>query len=521
MILITSAAYVGPEFQAEFGKLPPAFLPVGNKRLFKFQVAALSSAFPDEEIWLSTPESYHLSAQDNHTLQELKVRTISVPDGLTLADSILFCLNVIETPDKQIRILHGDTYLPSIPNGDNILALASTQDYYNWEVESSDLNSESVWCGYFSFSNIRELIKNLTICRGDFVKAVRMYDQVLLMEKSQSEHWFDLGHINTFYKTRAKITTQRSFNELTITNTHVYKSGTPGYKISAEGNWFANLPISLKGFVPQLMGQGLNEDRPYYVLEFLYLAPLNELLVNGNNPVFFWRKVFKHLSAWLQACTENYDSRHTSKLNLARQSLFADKTISRLTDFCRTMDFDLMSAVTVNGHKTPPISQVMDECIALALSKKPILGILHGDLCFSNILYDSRADAIKLIDPRAIDTENNFTMHGDIAYDVAKLNHSLIGLYDHIIAGAYHLEHDGKLKFSLEILTDQRIANIQTAYLQEPLVAGFSALEYMPLTILLFLSMLPLHADNKPRQLALFANAFRLYNEFINSDKKL
>jgi len=520
MILITSAAYVGPEFQAEFGKLPPAFLPVGNKRLFKFQVAALTAAFPSEEIWLSTPESYHLSAQDNYTLQELKVRTISVPDGLTLADSILFCLNVIETSDTQTRILHGDTYLPVIPDGSDVLALALTQDYYNWEVESSDLDSESVWCGYFSFSNTRELVKNLTICRGDFVKAVRMYDHAVTMKKSQLGQWFDLGHINTFYKTRAKITTQRSFNELTITDTHVYKSGTPGYKISAEGNWFANLPISLKGFVPQLMGQGVHEDRPYYVLEFLYLAPLNELLVNGNNPVFFWRKIFKHLSTWLQACTENFDQHYSLSIGDSRKSLFSNKTISRLTDFCQSMDFDMKSVVIVNGIESPPIGQVMHECIELALSKKSVPGVLHGDLCFSNILYDSRADAIKLIDPRAIDLENNFNMYGDIAYDVAKLNHSLIGLYDHIIAGAYQLKENGKLNFDLEIFVDQRIANIQKAYLREPLVAGSSALEYMPLTILLFLSMLPLHADNKPRQIALFANAFRLYNEFIHSDKK-
>lgn len=31
--LITSAAYVDPELAAEFGRLPPAFLPVGHGRL--------------------------------------------------------------------------------------------------------------------------------------------------------------------------------------------------------------------------------------------------------------------------------------------------------------------------------------------------------------------------------------------------------------------------------------------------------------------------------------------------------
>lgn len=69
MILITSAAYVGPEFQAEFGKLPPAFLPVGNKRLFRLQTQAIKTAFPGESIWLTIPESYSLSTQDAHTLQ--------------------------------------------------------------------------------------------------------------------------------------------------------------------------------------------------------------------------------------------------------------------------------------------------------------------------------------------------------------------------------------------------------------------------------------------------------------------
>lgn len=521
MILITSAAYVGPEFQAEFGKLPPAFLPVGNKRLFKFQIAALHSAYCGEKIWLSIPESYRLSYQDDYSLREANVSILSVPDGLTLADSILFCLNVIETSDKKIRILHGDTYLPIIPDGDDVLALASTQDYYNWEVESSDLNSESVWCGYFSFSNSRELIKNLTICRGDFVKAVRMYAETTALKKSQSEQWFDLGHINTFYKTRAKITTQRSFNELTITDTHVYKSGTPGFKIVAEGDWFAKLPIALKGFVPQLMGQGTEEDRPYYVLEFLYLAPLNELLVNGNNPVFFWRKVFKHLSAWLHACTANQDEAQLSYIASSRNILFRDKTVNRLKEFCRSMNFDIMDSVIINGVKTPPIQTVMDDCIRLALSKPCIPGILHGDLCFSNIMYDSRADAIKLIDPRALDSENNFTMYGDIAYDIAKLNHSILGLYDHIIAGAYRLDHLSTLNFHLEIFAEQRILLIQEAYLQDPLVSGLSPLEYMPLTVLLFLSMLPLHSDNKPRQLALFSNAFLLYNKFISSERQI
>lgn len=38
MIIINSAAYVIPEFRAEFGKIPPCLLPIGNRKLIEYQV---------------------------------------------------------------------------------------------------------------------------------------------------------------------------------------------------------------------------------------------------------------------------------------------------------------------------------------------------------------------------------------------------------------------------------------------------------------------------------------------------
>lgn len=515
MILITSAAYVDAEFQAEFGKLPPAFLPVGNKRLFTLQTKAIRESFPDEDVWLTIPESYKISTQDSRTVDDLNITVLSVPDDLSLADSILFSLNVAGANNTTVRILHGDTYLPSIPHGDNLIALAPTQDYYNWEVERSNPSDELVWCGYFAFSSPQSLIRNLTICRGNFVNAIRGYSESHPTEKKLIDYWYDLGHINTFYKTRAKITTQRSFNELKISNTHVYKTGLPHHKIAAEGNWFHELPVRLKGFVPQLMERGIDDGKPFYVIEFLYLAPLNELLVNGNNPKFFWKKIFKHLSSWLHACSDQFPSKELESVSAGRHDLIVRKTTKRLTDFCESMQFDMDEPITLNEKKLPSINAVMNHCIQLALSKPMLPGILHGDLCFSNILYDSRADMLKLIDPRAMDFNDQFTMYGDIAYDIAKVNHSILGLYDYIIAGAFSAHRNDKNEFFLEIFTDERIEKLQAAYLEEQLLPNIVATDYIPLTVLLFLSMLPLHSDNKARQLALFANAFRLYNQFI------
>ncbi|EOH3326653.1 capsular biosynthesis protein, partial [Campylobacter jejuni] len=38
MILITSAKYSFSDFTLEFGKIPPSFLPLGNKRLYEYQI---------------------------------------------------------------------------------------------------------------------------------------------------------------------------------------------------------------------------------------------------------------------------------------------------------------------------------------------------------------------------------------------------------------------------------------------------------------------------------------------------
>ena len=41
MIVINSGAYVIPELQAEYGKIPPCMLPLGNKRLLEHQIEAI------------------------------------------------------------------------------------------------------------------------------------------------------------------------------------------------------------------------------------------------------------------------------------------------------------------------------------------------------------------------------------------------------------------------------------------------------------------------------------------------
>ena len=129
MYLITSAAYITPGLSSEFGKIPPCMLPVQNRRLYEHQI----SIIPDKEnIVLSLPYSYQLTAYDNRRLTSLGVRIVKVPDDLSLGQSIVYVLNVVGQYSESLTILHGDTLFSNLLKEPDSCAIAIAEDFYDW-----------------------------------------------------------------------------------------------------------------------------------------------------------------------------------------------------------------------------------------------------------------------------------------------------------------------------------------------------------------------------------------------------
>ena len=138
---------------------------------------------------------------------------------------------------------------------------------------------------------------------------------------------------------------------------------------------------------------------------------------------------------------------------------------------------------------------------------------MHGDLCFSNILWDSRSCSIKLIDPRG-GLNQNFSLEnkliGDFRYDLAKLGHSLVGNYDHIVTGFYSLDISDNLSFMFNVDNYERES--LKKYYFDKIDEMKVCKDFINASIVnLFLSMLPLHSDDSNRQIALLLNAYRLF----------
>lgn len=517
MFFITSAAYITSELATEYGKIPPSFLPLQNKRLFEHQ---LSLSCEDETKVLSLPAGFAISEKDEKILASNKVKIVYVPVGFSLGQSIVYVLNVTAKYEEPLKILHGDTLFEAIPQKFDTYLIAKAYDNYEWAVSQEMKNDGFVYAGYFSFCDQSLLIQAITESGYNFVDGILLYKQKKAVSEEVSATWLDFGHANTYYRSKTHLTTQRFFNDLVIDGFSVIKSSKDKNKILAEANWFSNMPVALKRYIPALWDSGEDDSKGSYQIEYFYLSSLADLYVYGQNEYFIWQNILSACNDFLLGCLKFNAS---PNLNIAEKAkrLYNEKTQQRLKAYEKESNVDVNAEWIYNGIKTPSLNQIATEMSDL-ITETPKMHqtIIHGDFGFSNILYDFRTKSIKVIDPRGIDVEGDKTIYGDIRYDIAKLAHSVIGMYDLIIAGYFSYTVNQPYDIKFEIYSNLTVDKVQY-FFKNSVFANMNIKEACtyPILVHLFLSMLPLHKDNPLRQKAMLANALRLYLEFIQFNK--
>jgi hypothetical protein len=529
--LIMSGAVVGQELAAEFGPLPPAFLPVGVQRLYELQMAALAGAGP---VHLVLPETYAVAEHDRARLAELGVETVPVPEGLRLGEAVVYALNAIGAGDVPVHLLHGDTLIPAPPlDTHDVIVAGPRGSEYAWaemEVDPAGRvlslvttpageDGHEGWpiaAGYFAFASALDLLRSLTRLRGDFIAGINHYLERHPVRLVRAADWLDFGHLTTFFQSRLAVTTARAFNTVRIDGLTARKSSEDAEKMRAEAHWLQAAPPPVQIYAARLLGFGLEQGRAFYETEYEFLPVLSELFVYGELPRQPWLRIMGSCEDFLKALAA---TRGDGSGDRALKALAADKTLERLETFARASGHSVTAPNHYEGRPCPSLLQIAEALIpAMDLSSGRFDCAMHGDLCFSNILWDSRVRRIKAIDPRGL-VARQPSLFGDIRYDLAKLAHSIVGRYDQIIAGRYHLERYGAdyaLTFDpvacqpwLEgALGDLSVDGV--GGLSEPVRAVMASL---------FLSMLPLHADRPDRQQAFIGNALRLWRDLDRSLK--
>lgn len=511
MILIASANYVNFGLSSEFGRIPPCMLPVQNKRLYEHQYALiekLQSCLDNREgVYVSFPTDYKIPLFDEIKLDQLGINVIRISSALSLLSSVKEAVENYSNDSRPIRILLGDTLFSELPVTSDVFLYDVSEDDYKWDYSDSN----NVYSGYFAFSNKERLLSAMNHVyyngnRDNFTDIISEYK----LNGIKAVGWLDFGLQNTYYRSISKFTTQREFNSLHITRFSVNKCSKDTRKMKAEANWYTQLPRDMKHYAPSLWGTYSSG----YEIEYLYLSPLANMYVYGESSYNTWVNI-------INACCEYLTAEYNHKCGDATVAklnnlLFTDKTISRINKYASESSFDLDHCLSLNGKQLPSVNEMIAELDkGIIKNATNFSSIMHGDFCFSNILYDFKSQSVKVIDPRGISADGkDITNYGDLRYDVAKLAHSVIGKYDFIMAGRFDYSEQSiyDVKFHIYDNVNCRIAK----YFLDRMLSlyNISADVIYPIMINLFLSMLPLHSDDKLRQKALFANALRLYLEY-------
>ena len=521
--LIMSGAYIDQELAAEFGLLPPALLPVGNQRLYEHQIAEFGIGSP---VHLTLPESYEPPPEDQRRLGELGVGVLPVPDDLRLGEAIVYALNYLGLSNRPVRILLGDTLIREMPGDElDIMAIGTDDSGYSWayvDIEAGHVrglrttagsrvgkSGVPVVCGLFVFACATALIRALIRARGDFIQGLNLYAAERPVRAVQAPLWFDFGHVQTFYRSRLAMTTQRHFNRLRIDGRTVRKSSEDRDKIRAEAAWFKELPSQIQVYSARLLDIGEEDDLSHYDTEYEYLPTLAELFVFGSLGRPSWDHIIRCCHDFLAACAS---VRGPGTAADALRELAGDKTLARLERFRAKTGFDIDREISFEGRALPSLRQIGERTAEIATQGPARMeAVMHGDFCFSNILYNSRTGRIRVIDPRGYVFGGRNSIFGDLRYDYAKLSHSIVGRYDEILAGRYTFDAAGH-SFAIAFSATPQQAWVEAA-MGEMEVDGVRAnsREVYAIMTALFLSMLPLHEDRPDRQRAFIANAARLY----------
>ena len=524
MILITSGNYVDDEFASEIGLIPPSFLPVGNKRLYEYQIEFLSNfLYKEDKIYLSIPYLYEIGQSENKFLNTQGVEIIKVDNKASLGNSIFSCLEKVESSTNELIILNGDTlFLDSSFNEVDCVSIHKNDSYYKRGVVNYTYETDTVWSdkdvevisGFFRFSD-KNLFQNILVKKEfDFIASISEYNNEVKINFNNDGTWLDFGHINSYYHSKRFFGTQRSFNELNIKrNTIEKKSSNNPNKIIAEANWFQQIPSDLKLFTPQFTDFNQEVSSPSYTLEYLYLPSLSELLVFGQIKNGEWENIFHVIQKLLISFIKNKPQAIKSNDIEIHKKIYLDKTTTRLNEFFNKnrLGIDCNHKFNIQGEEMTLLDIAAISSKYISPLDEKFLTISHGDLCFSNILYDQRAGLVKCIDPRGISPDGKYSIYGDIRYDVGKLFHSFFGFYDFIIAGKYDLSTGDEwiIEFHKDTINANEIFNIFDKEIMKKM--NFSIHEILAINVHLFLSMLPLHDENINRQKAFIANAIRLF----------
>lgn len=473
----------------------------------------------------------------------LKVAFVPVEKDLGPGYTLLQCLNQVAKNDPCLVIL-GDTLFEFSPATRNcfdtdFVLTAPVQDASRWclaevgkaqrikSLADKPAKNPDGWpalVGVYHFRDAEPARASLqaTLDAGSqslqLRHALKPYLETGRLHAYPAGDWFDCGNLDFLTSSRRRLLQARNFNRIQIDELRgtITKRSEHRAKFLNEINYYRLVPRDLATFFPRLVDFSLAPQDLYLTLEYYGYPTLSEVWVFEEFDAKYWEAVFQTLGK-IFTCFEQYSAELSAK---ATFDFYWNKTVDRLQTFAaQHRDFArLVKAprLELNGKQLRgwPALQNAVAARVKKISARARGQIIHGDMCFPNILCDPVSRLFKFIDPRGSFGESG--IYGDGRYDLAKLLHSLDGGYDFLIHDMFALGQSGTRVQLQQFFPANRPAVLQA--FQKIFGARHDLAEVRTIEGLLFLSMCPLHSDHPKRQVAMFVTGLRILNELLNHE---
>ncbi len=353
--------------------------------------------------------------------------------------------------------------------------------------------------------------------------ALKEYNKARKIRAIRAESWLDCGSINGLNQSRKKLIATRSHNDIKVdTELGVLKKQSKrSVELHQEYSWYISIPKKLQGLAPRVIDyipRKGEQKESSLELEYYGYHSLEEAWVYQDLQMEVWKSILNHLFV----ITERFREYRADLSPDSFSALYHKKTEERIEQLTRSkQQRDWEKLITyrtlyINSRKVDGWLSLKDSVFqrATALFEEEHCTIIHGDLHLANVLYDLDSRLVKLIDPRG--SFGSAGIFGDCKYDLAKLRHSIRGGYNYIVNDLFEADDNGN-RIDLYIPRSEN-QNAIANWFDDLISKDFDLDSIKLIEGLLFLSMLPLHADNEKRQLAMFAVGIDRLNEVINPD---
>jgi len=518
--------------------LSNAMIPVNGKPVIGWILDDLHSKGIRQIVVVLREEEQRLKAFLRRAYADkFDLHLATLTTGGTIVQSLQAGLLCVPS-DGLIRIVLGDTLITDPFDGeDDFVYVGPVEDSRRWCLAVLASNGQVVGfvekrefaagpklalAGYYHLvrgDHLRQCVDRSVASGGrELSDVLRLYGKMYPIQARQANEWYDFGNIDNFVEAKRRLLQPRYFNSLHINpvlNT-ITKSSADAEKIHDELGWYLQLPDELKVLTPRIVGYGDQGACLEIIQEYYGYPTLAELYVYGDLHLDTWLSILRRV---LRVHLEF--RRYPGSLPLdCFEYMYLTKTRERLA-LLRTQDPGWPALLdspllSLNGQSLRNLDSLWADLQQMVqrLARPADICIIHGDLCFSNILFDISNQIIRLIDPRGSFGQRG--IYGDAKYDIAKLRHSVCGLYDYIISDMFLLEGEDNA-FAAQVYVDGVQSALGEYFDQMIAEIGYDVNEIRLIEGLLFVSMVPLHHGHLQRQILMYLTGVSRLNEVLDA----